>query len=547
MRTPCRAQWNSAWRLVAALLMAAPAFGQNERELRLIESLGRKEAGLKSTDAPTHKKLTPEQALRVRILEVMSGERAFANRLPDAEIIVGPPLEEREQVVQVLSRMAFGPTPGQIDEILKHGGWQSWMEAQLNPDTIPDSKLEKILYERYPWTKMSLQQIQKNYPLGEYNQEQLRKELPESVILRAALSNRQFKEVMSEFWRNHLCIDQPEREAPKRSQTAVHYEENVIRKHAFGYFEDMLLASAQHPAMLEYLDNYVSRRGAWNENYARELMELHTLGADRYYNEQDVLELSLILTGWTFNDDLKYYFRQGWHDSSSHRLLGKSIPSGEQGGYYAVKLLANHPGCARYICEKLCRYLVNDNPPKALVDKAVAAFRNPVKGRRGYLPDVYRVIVMSDDFFNRFNYKAKFKTPFEFTISALRATGAELGDLEATSAAIAAMGQPIYNCNDPTGFYDFAEAWLDAGVLTRRWNYVFALVYGKVPGVTLPDAFYEQFEGDDPTYLKNKVVKLVVGCEVGDATGKLMDQIAQSRDLKRLAAIALGSPAFQQQ
>jgi uncharacterized protein (DUF1800 family) len=525
------------------------AMAQSVRELDVIEALGRKEAGLRSTDAATHKKLTAKEAMRVRIMEVMAGERAFANRMPDAEIIVGPPLEEREQIIQVLNRMAFGATPGQIDEILMTGGWQSWIETQLAPDTLSDSKLDKILYEKYPWTQMSLKKLQEAYPLGErgYNQPQLRKELPESVILRAATSNRQFKEVMCDFWRNHLSINQPDRNAPKRSWTAAHYEENVIRKHAFGHIEDMLLASARHPGMLEFLDNYVSRKGAWNENYARELMELHTLGADRYYNEQDVLELSLILTGWSFNDGLSYTFRGDWHDTSNHKVLGKRIPPGEQGGVYAIKMLAAHPGTAKYLSEKLCRYLVNDNPPKSLVNKAVQAFRKRVDGKRGHLPTVYRTIVTSDEFFSRSNYKAKFKTPFEFTVSALRATGAKLSNLQVTNAAIADMGQPIYNCDDPTGYYDFAEAWLDAGVLTRRWNYVFALIYNRVPGVTVSDKFYESFAGENGGYTKRVAVKSIIGGQMGDATGRMLDEVAKSGDVKRVLAVILGSPSFQQQ
>jgi len=537
---------------VSASLMCIAAFAsiaaaQTVREIDMLERIGMKEAGIKGPAASaSHTKLTAADALKIRILEIESGERAFANRVPDSEIIPGPPLEEREQVVHAINRMAFGGRPGEIDEILKNGGWLSWVEQQLDPDNISDSKLDELVAERYLWTKMNLKQMQDKYPIPENgeNQPTLRSELPQSVVLRAALSNRQFKEVMCEFWRNHFCINQPEGNAPKRSYTAAHYEEHVIRKHAFGKFEQMLLASATHPGMLEYLDNYVSRKGAWNENYARELMELHTLGADRYYNEQDVLELSLTLTGWTFNgDSLAYYFRSDWHDGGGHKVLGKKMPSGKEGGEFALMMLARHPGTARYISEKLCRYLVNDNPPKALVTKVTNTF----KSSNGDLKKVYREIVLSEEFMSRLNYKAKFKTPFEFTVSALRATGADMSNLATTTYNLETMGQPVYGCDDPTGFYDHAEAWLDAGVLTKRWNYAYGLMANKVRGVSVDMKLTERFKADKPEEVRSKVLKEFIGGDVGDHEDKLLLKLAEKNDIAKMIAITVGSPSFQQQ
>lgn len=533
---------------LATCFLATSVSAQTVREIDLLERIGMKEAGIKGpASGDNHTKLTPEQALRVRILEIESGERAFANRIPDSEIIPGPPLDDREQIVHVMNRMAFGGRPGEIDEILKNGGWLSWVEQQLNPDDISDSKLEAAATERFPWTKMTLQQMVAKYPIPENgeNQPELRRELPEYVVLRAATSNRQFKEVMCEFWRNHFCINQPEGNAPMRSYTAAHYDDHVIRKHAFGRFEDMLQASATHAGMLEYLDNYVSRRGAWNENYARELMELHTLGADRYYNEQDVLELSLTLTGWTYNrDSLQYFFRSDWHDTAAHKLLGKRVPAGKEGGEFALKLLAYHPGTARYISEKLCKYLVNDNPPKALVQKVTSTFISS----KGDLKKVYREIVMSEEFMSRLNYKAKFKTPFEFTISALRATGADVsGSLVSTTDNVMQMGQMIYGCDDPTGYYDYAEAWLDAGVLTKRWNYAYALMANKVRGVSVDSKFVETFKAEKPEEMRAKVLREFIGGDVGDHEDKLLLLLAQKGDIAKMIAITVGSPSFQQQ
>jgi uncharacterized protein (DUF1800 family) len=549
MRTTIRAFSTSL--MCAGILagtFAGSVSGQTVRDIDALERIGAKEAGVKPpSQAENHTKLTAADALRVRMLEIESGERSFANRPPERiEIIQGAPLDEREQIVHILSRMAFGARPGEIDELMKQGGWLSWIEPQLDPDTISDSKLDTMVAEKYPWTKMSLQQMMIKYPIPENyeNQPQLRSELPQSVVLRAALSNRQFKEVMCEFWRNHFCINQPEGNAPKRSYTACAYEENVIRKHAFGKFEQMLLASATHPGMLEYLDNYVSRKGAWNENYARELMELHTLGADRFYNEQDVLELSLTLTGWTFSaDTLSYYFKSEWHDGAAHKVLGKKLPPGKEGGEFALLMLARHPGTARYISEKLCKYLVNDNPPKSLVTKVTNTFTSS----KGDLKKVYREIVMSEEFMNRLNYKAKFKTPFEFTISALRATGADITDLASTTDNVMQMGQQIYGCDDPTGYYDYAEAWLDAGVLTKRWNYAYGLMGNKVRGVTVDPKLVDRYKADKPADIRAKVLKDFIGSDVGDHEDKLLMKLAEKGDIARMIAITVGSPSFQQQ
>ncbi len=533
--------------LIGVSILASSVMGQTLRDIDALERIGAKEANIAPpSQAAQHTKLTAEQALRVRMLEIESGERAFANRIPDSEIIPGPPLDEREQIVHVMNRMAFGARPGEIDEIYSQGGWLSWVDQQLEPDNITDSKLEELLAKRFPWSKMSMTQMMDKYPIPENyeNQPELRQQLPEYVIMRAALSNRQFKEVMCEFWRNHFCINQPEGGAPLRSYTACNYEDQVIRKHAFGKFEDMLIASATHAGMLEYLDNYVSRRGAWNENYARELMELHTLGADRYYNEQDVLELSLTLTGWTFNrETLGFTFRSDWHDTAAHKLLGKRVPAGKNGGDFALVLLARHPGTARYISEKLCKYLVNDNPPKALVQRVTNTFI----ASRGDLKKVYREIIMSEEFMNRLNYKAKFKTPFEFSISALRATGSQLNELASTADNIMQMGQHIYNCDDPTGYYDYAEAWLDAGVLTKRWNYAYGLMAGRVRGISVDPKLVDRFKASTPEEMRDKVLKEFIGGDVGDHEDKLLVKLAEKGDIAKMIAITVGSPSFQQQ
>ena len=194
---------------------------------------------------------------------------------------------------------------------------------------------------------------------------------------------------MCEFWRNHFCIDNSPGEAKVRSWAAVRYEEDVIRKHVFGKFKNMLFASATHPAMLEYLDNGISQANNWNENYAREVMELHTLGADRGYNNYDVQELSKVLTGWTWDTALQLHLQGRLSTSPATRtVLGMQIPQGYDGGEQALYILATHPNTAEFISRKLCQYLVNDTPPPALVAKVASVF-TPDRGRsaQGVLGD----------------------------------------------------------------------------------------------------------------------------------------------------------------
>jgi len=510
-----------------------------------IPTLAAPAASSTPADQPRPGKISEQDLIKLRQLEVQSGVRTKAAEAPTVQTIKGPPLTDREKVVHVLNRLAFGPRPGQVDKVLAEGGWEKWVDQQLAPDSVNDAALDDELPQKFPWVKMTLQQIKEKYPL-KYQQQyhpELRTGLRNEVLTRAAESNRQFKEVMVDFWRNHFFVNQPSQDAPTRSWTAIDYEENVIRKHAFGKFKNMLFASATHPAMLEYLDNYSSKANAWNENYAREVMELHTLGADRGYTEQDVLELSKVLTGWTYDKDLHFTFRQDWHQGGTKKVLGRVIPGGQQGGEQALYMLATHPNCAEFISMKLCRYLVNDNPPPALVRKVAVVFRDT----QGDLPKVYRAILTSPEFMERANYRAKFKTPFEFTVSAIRATGAKLTDGTDTCAVIAKMGEPIYDCDDPTGFYDTAEAWMDAGVLTSRWDYVWKVARGSVRGVKIPEELLSKYASLQPTEARDKMVHDMIGADVGDRTAQALSEAGAGSDRKRMLAILLGSPDFQQQ
>ena len=485
------------------------------------------------------KKLTPEQLIRIRIAELEGGAIAESMKTPEAILLMGPPLTEREKVIHVLNRLSFGWRPGEIDEVVKAGGWEKWVKTQLEPDKIDDSKLEARLAKDYAFMKKSPLDLSGEF-LKNDEQRVLRKEFRESVLVRAVFSKRQFKEVMAEFWRNHFCVDVPDNDETSRAWTVPDYEERVIRPNIFGKFKTMLFASATHPAMLEYLDNFKSKANNWNENYAREVMELHTLGVDRFYNESDVLELSKILTGWTYDKGYKFAYNDSWQQPGEKNWLGMRIKAGYGGGEQALYTLATHRGTAEFISFKLCRYLINDNPQQSLVTKIAAVFRST----DGDLPRVYAAIINSPEFLQRYNYRAKFKTPFEFTVSALRTTDATITDGATTLDVLSKMGEPLYNSKDPTGYYDQAEAWRDAGVLTSRWDYSWKLLRNSVPGVTVSSDFIKSYAGLKDKELQERLVDTIIGSDIGNKT---LDVLRKSTGLTETISVLMGSPSFQQQ
>jgi uncharacterized protein (DUF1800 family) len=449
-----------------------------------------------------------------------------------------------EAASHALNRLAFGPRPGQAVDVGR-AGWEKWAEQQLQPESIDDRDCEKLLAKRCPSLSLSVSELQ-SLERNEGKQRQiLKQELVDSVILRAVYSKRQFNEVIVDFWRNHFNVD-----VNKVPFLATHYEENVLRKHAFGKFEDLLMAVAKHPAMLVYLDNYVSRGGNVNENYARELMELHTLGVDNGYTQNDVIALARVLTGWTCGwqetpsrgRTYGFIFNNGMHDDLPGTVVGLQLDGsgGVTDGEKAIRHLAHHDGTAHFISRKLCRYLVNDNPPKELVDRVAYVFRET----DGDLTRVYRAIILGREFMDPKNYRAKFKTPFEFVIHVMRTTDAQIDSTEQLTRDLRLMGQSVYECLEPTGYYDQAEAWLDPGVMVYRWNFAIQLVQEKVPGVKIGREFAEEVLQPKLSDQVKKIMQMTLPGVTDPATEKL---ISRTSDIRAMAALAIGSPAYQQQ
>jgi len=450
-------------------------------------------------------------------------------------------LSKLEATSHVLNRMAFGPRTDEVREVIKMS-WRKWVEQQLNPQTLDDNRMQQILKKKCPSLKLSMTQLQK---LDRKQRRRVKKELTDSVLLRAVYSKRQFKEVMVEFWRDHFNVD-----VNKVAFLATHYEENVLRSHVFGKFEDLLMATAKHPAMLVYLDNYVSRNHRLNENYARELMELHTLGVDNGYTQKDVIELARVLTGWTCGwrgqgarREYIHFFNARVHDNKPATVVGLKLNGmgGESDGEKVIRYFANHPKTARFISTKLCRFLVNDEPSENLLNRVTAVFLES----GGDLRKVYRAIVFSPEFMDVNNYRAKFKTPLEFMASTLRATDARIASTTRLNRALNLMGQPTYECLEPTGYNDSAEAWLDPGVMIYRWNFALDLVRNKVKGVKIGKKFVKNvLESRSQMDRTRRVIMMVIPGANDPFTKKL---VSRASDIRVMVAAALGSPSFQQQ
>lgn len=461
----------------------------------------------------------------------------------------GQALSEVSKVSHALNRLAFGANLVAQREVARQG-WEAWARGQLHPDAVDDGQCDLLIRERCPSLSLSLTELmmlekEPSREVRDKSQQRIKDELRESVLLRAVYSRRQFQEVIVEFWRNHFNVD-----VNKVPFLATHFEEHALRKHVFGKFDELLLATAQHPAMLVYLDNFVSNVRGINENYARELMELHTLGVDDGYTQNDVVALSRILTGWSCGwseesqgkRDYTFQFKSHDHDQKPARLIDLELDgrNGLLDGQRAIHFLAHHPGTAKFISRKLCRYLIEDGPPQELVERVAKVFMES----EGSLVAVYGAIISSPQFMRLSSYRAKFKTPFEFVASTLRATDARVKSAKSIFRELESMGQPIYECVEPTGYADQREAWLDPGVMIYRWNFAIALVTGKVADVEIGEGFVEQMTQPQPADRARTIMKLLLP---GVNDRNLQSLLASTANVRAQLAYALGSPAFQQQ
>jgi uncharacterized protein (DUF1800 family) len=414
-------------------------------------------------------------------------------------------------------------------------------------------------------------------------------ELSEAKLLRAIYSDRQLEEVMTDFWYNHFNVFIGK--GPDRYMITA-YERDVIRPHALGKFQDLLAATAKSPAMLFYLDNWQSvgpnsdlalygpgrrmgRRGRFarprpqqaknrpsglNENYAREIMELHTLGVDGGYTQKHVTELAKVLTGWSIDKPQlggSFHFNERAHEPGAKYVLGRKIGEhGEKEGEEMLDALAHHPSTAKFISRKLAMRFVSDNPPQSLINRMAETFQK----KDGDIREVLRTMFHSPEFWSADSYRAKLKTPFEFVASSVRASGADIQNALPLVGTLNRMGMPLYGMQPPTGYSMKAEAWVNSSALLARMNFALALGSGRLPGSSLdPQAL---IHGPAPADAEAALAALEQGLLAGDISAQThavlekqlndpqiaqrrLDDAAQKPNYGAIAGLIMGSPEFQ--
>lgn len=547
-----------------------------------------------------------------------------------------------EKAAHALNRLGYGPRPGEVASVAKLGV-ENWIRAQLEPAKIADPAAEGAvaglpklklpmadLVEAYQSELRQRRQLQNAQAAKDFEKAgRLRMEMQEgeqavvaqalgelqhAKLARAVLSERQLEQVLVDFWFNHFNVDARKQEV---RATVIAYEQEAIRPHVFGNFRDLLGATARSASMLVYLDNFRSsreqelgpreqemadklRREAMgeeaaaaapatpakrglNENYGRELLELHTLGVDSGYTQKDVQEVARAFTGWTIDPRTgAFRYRRQWHDDGPKKILGTEFASGGgvKDGEKVLDLLAEHPATAKRIATKLCQRFVSDEPPAGVVDRVAKAFHDS----KGDLRRTYEALFLSPEFFAAENLRVKTKSPFEFAASALRASGATFVEVEnfrgrlplrAVEAGaslgrggdrlanmqrktvmlhLVELGQSLYAWGPPTGFPEDSTTWVSAGALVSRLNFALALTGGQVADAKV-DArtLVGGANPDRPEEVVSALAKRVLGGEPSASTRRvLLQQAAPAEggatavpDVPKLLALLLGSPEFQ--
>lgn len=538
-------------------------------------------------------------------------------------------LTEEQHIVHVLNRLGFGARPGDVQRV-KAMGLENYINQQLAPekidDTLAENKVKDLgvlnmttaeLYEKYPQPGRLLRQLQQRGllpndlaearekqkdPLQDENYrkvidayyrenglqrpQRIMAELHASRILRAVYSERQLQEVMVDFWTNHFNVF-----AGKGADRWLlpAYDRDTIRPHALARFSTLLQATAQSPAMLFYLDNFQSvspnanrprarmqmqnapaqqaRRGI-NENYARELMELHTLGVDGGYTQKDVQEVARCFTGWTIFQPRggavalnalrgeaarrvpgTFFFNPRAHDDGEKIVLGHKIPAGGgfNDGMKVLDILARHPSTAKFIATKLVRHFVSDTPPPALVKRVADVFTKT----DGDIRQTLKAIFFSAEFNSPEAYRTKVKRPFELVISAIRTLGADTNGGPGTHQWIARMGEPLYGFQTPNGYSDAADSWVNTGGLLERMNFGLALAGNRVQGTRIDLTKVVKNNGDKSKLVDESLHTILAG-EVSASTREtLLKQLGQQFDgadpVSKVVGLILGTPEFQRQ
>jgi uncharacterized protein (DUF1800 family) len=504
-----------------------------------------------------------------------------------ATLAAAPPEASDDAIRHALNRLTFGPRPGDIARV-KAMGLSAWIDAQLTPKPTPNPALEARLSGLTTLT-LSSAEVARQHVIPEREARRARQqaagasgqpdpaptlrdrrpnepatgqrlvieELASAKLLRAIYSDRQLEEVLVDFWFNHFNVFATKGRMPI---FITSYERETIRPHVFGTFRELLGATAKNPAMLFYLDNWLStapeikqigtqrrpvrlpgsglgntRTPGINENYGRELLELHTLGVDGGYTQQDVVEVARAFTGWTIDPRTQeFVFRPALHDDGPKRVLGHTLPAGGgiRDGERVLDILASHPSTARHIAYQLAQRFISDTPPQAVVDRAATTFRRT----GGDLTAVVRTIVTSPEFSAPGAVRAKVKTPFEFVVSAVRALDADVRVPRPLLRALQQLGMPSYLCQPPTGYANTSDAWVSSGALVTRMN--LALEFAQPRNRAFAPLALE----DDVATLRTRLIDQALG---GTVAAETRDTVSRATTAPQVVALILGSPEFQ--
>lgn len=533
-----------------------------------------------------------------------------------AALVTGPSLaapqpESREltadaQIAHALNRLTFGARPGDAMRI-RATGLDRWIESQLTPAKIPDTAVDRFI-AGYKLINRDQNELLRQYAEMQFQRRQQKRDAVDSAgdmrrdsmqnrqrarlqrgiagevqsvrMARAVASERQLLEVMTDFWENHFSV------FIRKGAPMPYYLtdfDRVVRANALGNFRILLGAVAKSPAMLFYLDNARSmsdsthnslatfgrrrppgaaRRGSGlNENYGRELLELHTLGVDGGYTQRDVIEVARALTGWTIRQPQQgggFIFRPQMHDADEKLVLGVRFPAGRgiEDGEQVLDILARHPATARFIATKLVRRFVSDTPPPALVARVAAVFMRT----DGDIRETLRAVITSPEFFAQSAFRSKVKSPFEVVVSAARALGAQPDSTPATALASAFLGQPLFGRQAPDGYSETSAPWMNAGAILNRINFGMAIAANRLPGTrvdNLPEA--TALRGASRERQVDAVIAaLLAGAASPDTRAILLKgenplaggesdiaPIPKLTGLDQVVGLAIGSPEFQ--
>lgn len=494
--------------------------------------------------------------------------------------------------VIVFNRLAFGPRPGDLAAFNALGAnndarLTAWVDQQLNPAGINDSVCDALVAgANLPTLTKPLTQLWADHYRGSQGRTRPIEDVRAATFLRAVHSQRQLKEVLVDFWHNHFSIFAWD--YAYASATWAHYDRDVIRAHALGNFRTLLQFVAGSPAMLYYLDNYINQVAGYNENFARECFELHTLGAENYlgvvadpfsipqengvaigYCDNDVYEAARAFTGWRVNngssgapaDNGTFYYHAAWHDKANKLVLGQYLPANQadlEDGNEVLDLMAYHPGTARHIAGKLCRRLIADNPPQTVVDAAAAVFM-----AQKYAPDqlkqVVRTICLSAEF--KAAWGQKLKRPFEAAAGMLRATNATFTSVDSDLFwYFDGGGQPLFSRRSPDGYPDKKSDWSNTTSMMQRWRFANRLVQNGIDDVSVSLLSQMPVGTVTPNQIVNFWIDRLLGRPMDTPTNReaVLDFMAQGRGpdsnlpadqiadrLPHMVALILMTPEFQ--